>query len=515
MKPGSTIVTIVPAQNNYIPIMPVSKCGYSYAWKFADVAGLDTVVLLLPDKNSNDVIEVPLKPLERLLRKVKERRAVVAKPLSAKQAKAVKAAAKGTILPGPIPGQDDIFTVYSWDLIYDGFAKDQIRINWKTEQEKAQHSANLELHRRYKRALEDPELLVKMLAELIDMCGKPPGCHEAHLLYLAKLKHQQTFTGAPTRQGVQEELVVQRQLVTLRPKSAYYWFQLAETLESLAAFDDEDPVLLKEAIVNFERCLRADEAFGILDDITRYKAWEMIILIHHLLGDVKGQRAWMERAQSSGYPWRDLMQLPYPAMYHASFTAKPFWDCKDTPYTSVICKLLEDNYKTIKSEVQTALRKPDDGSLISYTGSTNIIVHGNWTQLKIAGDDPKTKALVWNEQMCARGGAFEKTCRILREQNPYASAITGAAKFYLLAPGTRLKAHCGQANLRLFIQMGIIIPKGVKIRVSTEEREWKEGKALILDDSYIHKVKHDGDSLRVTMNLPVWHPDIAHRFMKL
>mmetsp|Transcript_36031 Transcript_36031/g.78679 ORF Transcript_36031/g.78679 Transcript_36031/m.78679 type:complete len:84 (-) Transcript_36031:79-330(-) len=83
-----------------------------------------------------------------------------------------------------------------------------------------------------------------------------------------------------------------------------------------------------------------------------------------------------------------------------------------------------------------------------------------------------------------------------------------------MPPGTRLRPHCGQSNLRLFMQMGIFVPDGVKISVGGIEKSWKKGKVLILDDSFVHGVKHDGKALRVTMNIPVWHPHFMHRMYR-
>merc|ERR1712048_1294092 len=99
--------------------------------------------------------------------------------------------------------------------------------------------------------------------------------------------------------------------------------------------------------------------------------------------------------------------------------------------------------------------------------------------------------------MCANDGPFTKTCKVLRDQNKYASAIPGAAKFYVLTPGSVLKPHCGQANLRLFLQLGVIVPSGVSLTVGGIEQRWSEGKVLILDDSFLHSVVHRGTKPRV------------------
>jgi len=75
-------------------------------------------------------------------------------------------------------------------------------------------------------------------------------------------------------------------------------------------------------------------------------------------------------------------------------------------------------------------------------------------------------------------------------------------------------------NLRLRMHLPLVVPKKkpstdntrpqVGIRVADQHREWHEGSAIILDDSYVHDVWNDTDEPRVLFLLDLWHPDIRN-----
>lgn len=46
------------------------------------------------------------------------------------------------------------------------------------------------------------------------------------------------------------------------------------------------------------------------------------------------------------------------------------------------------------------------------------------------------------------------------------------------------------------------------MRVADQYREWEEGSAIILDDSYVHEVWNDADEPRVLFLCDLWHPDV-------
>lgn len=69
-------------------------------------------------------------------------------------------------------------------------------------------------------------------------------------------------------------------------------------------------------------------------------------------------------------------------------------------------------------------------------------------------------------------------------------------EFLTLAPGTKLKPHCGTTNRRLTLHLGVIVPEGPYMRVGNETRRWIEGKAVVFDDSFEHEVTR---SVPITM----------------
>mmetsp|Transcript_30645 Transcript_30645/g.97669 ORF Transcript_30645/g.97669 Transcript_30645/m.97669 type:complete len:558 (+) Transcript_30645:1265-2938(+) len=420
----------------------------------------------------------------------------------------------GAILPGPQATETSVFQVYPIEMLYASIDKGQLGVNMGTEEEGKAHNRSMALYRKYSQALSDIDLRAKMLAALRKKCTKVPGCAEDTMSYYAKFLDIEQKAAAPSRPLAVELLSVRHGLLQHRPGNSFYLFAAGEQLEILGSMDRNDTIL-RNSVEALKGALISDSIVGVFDDVTRYKAWELIITTLQRIGDVPAAKMWMSRARATGYPWHSMVQLPYPRMFHPGFEAKPFWKCRDAEHLAYLCRLLESNYETIRSELELALRTFGEGGsgLISYTDSTTLVSRGNWTQIKLAGDDPQTKALVWRPELCApAGGPFARTCALLRGQNRFASAITGAAKFYLLDAGSELKPHCGQGNLRLFMQLGVLVPQGVVMEVGGERRSWQEGKVLIFDDSFMHGVVHSGSSVRVTLSIPVWHPDIYHRF---
>lgn len=104
--------------------------------------------------------------------------------------------------------------------------------------------------------------------------------------------------------------------------------------------------------------------------------------------------------------------------------------------------------------------------------------------------------------------------------------------FSTLHGQSSIKAHSGPMNLRLRMHLPLIVPSKDKddsttapppsrsesgsssqlpktgIQVADQVREWYEGSAIVLDDSYVHEVWNNTDQSRVLFLLDLWHPDI-------
>lgn len=80
------------------------------------------------------------------------------------------------------------------------------------------------------------------------------------------------------------------------------------------------------------------------------------------------------------------------------------------------------------------------------------------------------------------------------------------ALFSALAPRTQIPPHNGESNARLVAHLPLVVPKGCRLRVGFEEREWKTGEVLVFDDTIEHAASNDSDELRVVLIFDLWNP---------
>ena len=85
----------------------------------------------------------------------------------------------------------------------------------------------------------------------------------------------------------------------------------------------------------------------------------------------------------------------------------------------------------------------------------------------------------------------------------------GFAFFSSLAPGADIAPHCAPMNLRLRVHVPLRVPAGdVGFGLAGEAVRWREGEALVFDDSYVHHAWNRGAGDRVLLLFDVWHPDL-------
>ncbi len=103
-----------------------------------------------------------------------------------------------------------------------------------------------------------------------------------------------------------------------------------------------------------------------------------------------------------------------------------------------------------------------------------------------------------------------KTMAMLRAiDQPHITGRAPNAMFSLLQPQTRIPPHTGIANTRLVCHLPLIVPDNCWFRVGAERREWREGEALIFDDTIEHEAANDSGEPRVVLIFDLWHPDLS------
>ena len=103
----------------------------------------------------------------------------------------------------------------------------------------------------------------------------------------------------------------------------------------------------------------------------------------------------------------------------------------------------------------------------------------------------------------------------IRASGAAAALPKGSMEFSLLAPGARLRAHCGPSNHRLRLHLPVVVPpcpeRACALRVGDEARAWREGEVLVFDDSFDHEAWVDARAAgeRVVLMVDVWHPELG------
>ena len=177
--------------------------------------------------------------------------------------------------------------------------------------------------------------------------------------------------------------------------------------------------------------------------------------------------------------------------------AQPWWDAREIGWTVA---LLEKNAAVIRAELEglalenVKRRSAADGSLVS---------RGAWSECVLLSGPGVVHAE--NCARCPRTAALLLSVAAARE---CARHGVGEALFSALAPGTRLRPHCGSTNSRLTCHLGLVVPAGCGLRVGDETRQWEEGRCLVFDDSFEHEAYNDSDSTRIVLLVNFWHPEL-------
>lgn len=206
-------------------------------------------------------------------------------------------------------------------------------------------------------------------------------------------------------------------------------------------------------------------------------------------------------------PWGGpLLRNPYDVNFNADYfpgcvaTQGPIWK---NPYDVPISKILEDNYATIRGELDAILAMGDTfNNLDAQTRNAETQFGPNATD--------------WLTVYLVRGGEFfgpscevaPKTCALLRTRPELTQCSMGGSGsgFLRMRPGGRLKPHFGNAP-RLSAHLGLIIPDGeMTLNVGWDVTRWEEGKVMVFDDTFIHQVTANVHEPRYVLNIWMCHP---------
>lgn len=186
--------------------------------------------------------------------------------------------------------------------------------------------------------------------------------------------------------------------------------------------------------------------------------------------------------------------------YFPGLRARPWWDDRDDPVTSVVSAELARGYPEIRHEV------------LARIGDHPELLKRNPTGERYSSLRPRDwvvcNLLLRGEYTAKALQLFPRTCAIIESVRGHV-VPGGKVGIIVLRPGTQLPLHTDATNAQLTCHLPLVVPPGCGIRVAGQTREWVEGQPLFFDHSYEHEAWNHGDRDRVMLLLNLVHPDLT------
>ena len=82
--------------------------------------------------------------------------------------------------------------------------------------------------------------------------------------------------------------------------------------------------------------------------------------------------------------------------------------------------------------------------------------------------------------------------------------------YSILRPHSRIEPHHGVTNARVVIHIPLRIPPGCHLHLTrVGQHHWREGQALVFDDTFEHSAENPSGLPRGILLLDAWHPDLT------
>ncbi|MGI9229266.1 MAG: aspartyl/asparaginyl beta-hydroxylase domain-containing protein [Gammaproteobacteria bacterium] len=173
----------------------------------------------------------------------------------------------------------------------------------------------------------------------------------------------------------------------------------------------------------------------------------------------------------------------------------------DTPFLSAgdfsWVAYLEENAATIRKELDVLLTQPEKIPNFQdiSTDQTNLTKDDKWKSFFLYG----------------YGYKMENNCKLCPQTTAMVEKIPGmfTAFFSVLSAGKHIPLHRGPYKGLLRGHLALIVPQPAAdcwIEVGGEKSSWSEGKCIVFDDTYQHRVENNTDGLRVVLFLDILRP---------
>ena len=170
---------------------------------------------------------------------------------------------------------------------------------------------------------------------------------------------------------------------------------------------------------------------------------------------------------------------------------------------------LELEWEAIRAEFKALLAAEATG-MVPYIQYPDQVPLRQWQALNHNRDWAAIHLIQNGLTIDAHAGHCPRTMAALSLlPQPHVAGASPNAMFSMLAPRTRIPAHTGVANTRLVCHLPLIVPPSCGFRVGETVRDWREGEALVFDDTIEHEAWNDSDQLRVILIFDLWAPALS------
>ena len=178
---------------------------------------------------------------------------------------------------------------------------------------------------------------------------------------------------------------------------------------------------------------------------------------------------------------------------HSLVGATPFLP----PAAFAWVETLEANWKVIRAELDQVLKTPE--RIPNFQDISP-------DQANITRDDKWKSYFLYGY-----GYKMPENCNQCPETTRIIETIPGmfTAFFSVLAPGKHIPRHRGPYRGLLRCHLALVVPQPREacwIEVGEETSTWEEGRCIVFDDTYKHRVENNTDGVRVVLFLDVLRP---------
>lgn len=229
---------------------------------------------------------------------------------------------------------------------------------------------------------------------------------------------------------------------------------------------------------------------------------QYVLTLHRLDKQQELAAVWPIIVTTPGVHWRSPLQCPDKVDEAFLDGAVPF----PRPEDLRVGQLMIQHKDAIMKEFNEFRRQPGWNSEHFFKpNQDNDLVLGNegrkWTEMLLFDRGS------WDPRFCS---IFKTVCKMLGSlkdiEGIFNSKRSGQVSLLKLEAGATLVPHFGSVNWRYVAHLALLAPDNVVMFGGSESRRFVQGEVIVLDDSFLHSVRHQGVGPRITLFASFFHP---------